>query len=113
LASLGPPLNAGVRWHMDWSREPLGDFFRYKVLRTPDGLVWVVSSVLCMPAGVWFWISSGHFRSGMLYLLWPLLSFLFYIFFEPLSRTRVRLLALAAVAVLCTLPLLQVALRAV
>jgi len=98
---------------MNWDREPLSEFFRYKVLRTTDGLVWIASSILCVLGGVWFWVSTGNIRIGLGYFIWPIVSFLFYLMFEPLARTRLRILEVTAVGVFGVLPLLGYAFDAI
>ena len=71
---------------MDWSREPIRDFFKYHFLRSTAGFIWLIGSALCLLGSAgWWWFGSELPGRPVWYLLWPVLSLLFVLLLDASS----------------------------
>ena len=90
---------------MDWSREPISDFFKQVVFRSWEGWIWLGMSALYIVAAAGIWLWSGQLNKATFLLAWPFLLFMFYLLIAaPLSRSRLRVLGCIALVVAGTYP---------
>jgi len=94
---------------MDWSREPIRDFFKHHFFRSTAGLVWVLGSALCLlGSACWWWFGSQLPGKPVFYLIWPLISLLAVLMLDTsFQRRRLRIVHVLIVAIVSTYPILS------